>query len=198
MKKALSRLPACLALTILLASPSWAASKWEIDPPHCYVGFSVGHILAPVQGVFNKFSGDILFDPDDLEGSRVEVAIEVDSLDTRNEKRDAHLKSGDFFAAAQYPRMVFKSSRIMAMGQGRYLARGDLTIKDVTKQIDLPFTFLGRMPNPMNSSQEVVGFTVRYTIDRLEYGVGEGHFYRLGMADKDVDLIIDLELTRVN
>lgn len=181
----------------LAATQAQAAAKWDIDPPHCYVGFSVRHILAPVQGVFNSYDGDILFDPDDLATSSVDVAIEVASLSTRNEKRDEHLRSDDFFSAQTFPQMRFRSRSITSLGQGRYLARGALTIRDVTREIDLPFTFLGRVASPMNPNVEVAGFSARLTIDRLEYGVGDGRFYRLGAAGKDVSIIIDLELTRV-
>lgn len=197
MKRALVALAAALSWLALAAVPALAAPKWEVDPPHCYLGFAVRHILAPVQGVFNKFDGEILFDPDDLANSRVEVEIDVASLDTRNEKRDAHLRSDDFFAAATYPLMRFKSRGIASLGQGRYLAKGDLTIKSVTKEIDLPFTFLGKVTNPMNPNLEVAGFSARLTLDRLEYGVGDGHFYRLGVAGKNVDITIDLELTQI-
>jgi polyisoprenoid-binding protein YceI len=200
MKKAIGSLVTTLALLACLAclaASAQAAPKWEIDPPHGYVGFAVRHILAPIQGVFNRFSGDILFDPDDLATSRVDVSIEVASLDTRNQKRDEHLRSEDFFAANAFPLMRFQSRRIMALGQGRFVARGNLTIKGVSKEIDLPFTFLGKVTSPMNPNVEVVGFSARHTIDRLEYGVGDGHFYRLGMAGKDVEIVIDLELTRL-
>jgi polyisoprenoid-binding protein YceI len=191
---------AALALMMwlgLAAGPALAAPQWEIDPPHCYLGFSVRHILVPIQGAFGKFSGDILFDPDDLATSRVEVSIDVASLDTRNEKRDEHLRSDDFFAAARFPLMRFKSRRLVSLGQGRFLAKGDLTVKDVTREIDLPFTFLGRVASPANPNVEVAGFSARLTIDRLEYGVGDGRFYRMGTAGKDVEIIIEMELTRV-
>lgn len=197
MRRALGAVATALMLLGLAAGPAQAAPKWEIDPPHCYLGFAVRHILAPVQGVFNKFSGDVLFDPDDLATSRVDVAIEVASLDTRNEKRDEHLKSDDFFAVKTHPLMRFKSRSLTALGQGRFIARGALTIKNVTKEIDLPFTFLGRVASPMNPNLEVAGFSARLTIDRLEYGVGDGRFYRMGAAGKDVEIIIDLELTRL-
>lgn len=186
-----------LLLTLGLGAPASAAPSWDIDPPHCYVGFFIRHILAPIQGVFNKFSGSILFDPDSPQTSRVDVSIDVASLETRNPKRNAHLLSDEFFDVAKYPRMRFVSDRIEPLGQGRFVAHGQLTIKNVTKPLDLPFAFLGQVTSPMNSSVEVAGFTSRLTLDRLEFGVGDGKYYRAGMAGKDVEVVINLELTSV-
>ncbi len=180
------------------AAPAAAAPRWDIDPPHCYVGFFIRHILVPVQGVFNSFAGDILFDPDSLDTSSVDVVIEVASLDTRNAQRNAHLLSDEFFDAAKYPRMRFVSNRIEALGQKRYVAHGTLTIKDVSRPVDLPFTFIGQETSPMNSSVEVAGFQARLELDRLDYGVGTGKkYYRMGMVGKDVNIVINLELTMV-
>lgn len=185
-----------LLLALCVAAPASAVPRWEIDPPHCYVGFYIKHILVPVQGVFNSFSGDILFDPDSLSTSSVDVTIKVASLDTRNPQRNTHLLSDEFFDAAKYPGMRFVSQHIEALDQGKYVAHDTLTIKDVSQPVDLPFTFLGKMTSPMNSSLEVAGFMARLTLDRLSYGVGTGKYYHMGMAGKDVDIVLDLELTR--
>ncbi|MFH1035942.1 MAG: YceI family protein [Pseudomonadota bacterium] len=196
--KALTLTIASLLGVILIwsASPAQAAPNWQIDPPHCYVGFFIKHILAPVQGVFNSFAGEIVFDPDDPAASRVDVAIEVKSLETRNPQRNAHLMSDEFFDAANYPSMRFVSQDIQALGQGQFVAHGSLTIKDVTKPVDLPFTFLGRVTSPMNPKLEVAGFSARLDLDRLAYGVGNGKYYRMGATGKDVEVVINLELTR--
>lgn len=186
-----------LLLALALCPPADAAVRWEIDPPHCYVGFYVKHILAPVQGVFNRFTGDIIFDPDNLATSRVDVTIDVASLDTRNAQRNAHLMTDEFFDVAKFPRMRFVSKSIEALGPGKFVAHGALTIKDVTREIDLPFTFLGQVTSPMNSSLQVAGFMARLSLDRLEYGVGNGKYYHMGVVGKDVEIVINLELTRV-
>jgi len=173
-----------------------AAPEWNFDPNHCEIVFKIKHIFAYVTGVFQKFDGKVLFDPDDLEGSFIHVRIEVNSIDTRIEKRDEHLRSEEFFDASQYPYISFTSSEILRKKDNEYVARGRLKIKDVTKEIELPFTYLGSRTNPFNEKQEVAGFDAEYTLDRLAFHVGSGKFYDQGVLDKDVIISIHLELLR--
>lgn len=196
MRLVLIALAGALTLGLWLTQAALAAAKWQVDPPHCYLGFAIKHLMVPVQGAFTKFDGDIFFDPDDLAGSRIDVTIDVASLDTRNQQRDGHLMSPDFFDVKRFPTMRFVSHKITAASPGHYLAHGQLTIKDVTKGIDLPFTYLGRMDSPLEQGKEVAGFMASLTLDRLEYHVGDGKFYRMGVLGKEVQVILNFELNR--
>ncbi|MGD8561969.1 MAG: YceI family protein [Desulfarculaceae bacterium] len=193
----MKRLAPVVALGLALAltaAPGYAATKWEIDKPHCAIWFEVRHIFAMVPGFFEDFTGTIIFDPQDLAASRVDIKIAIASINTRIEERDAHLRTPDFFDAARFPYMTFKSNEIVHQGGNRYVAKGRLTLKKVTKQIELPFTFLGAKDHPMVGDKMVAGMEAAYVLDRLQYGVGSGKFYNLGVVGKDVAIKIHLEL----
>ncbi len=116
------------------------AQIWNIDPDHSSVNFSVRHIFVPIPGRFDAFGGTIRFDPDNLEGSSIDISIDTASVNTFVAKRNEHLRTPDFFDVTRYPAMTFKSSRITHTGGNAYLAQGTLTIKDVSRDIALPFT----------------------------------------------------------
>ena len=120
----------------------------------------------------------------------------VKSVNTNNGKRDGHLQSGDFFDAKKYPEMTFESQSITRKQGDQYSVTGVMKIKDVSKTLELPFTFFGSKPNPFNPKQEVAGFEARMTIDRIAYHVGNGNFLKMGVVGKDVDVLISLEATR--
>lgn len=172
------------------------APAWTFDPPHCSVMFFVKHILAKVPGRFNSYSGTVRFDPANLDGSLIDVSVAIDSVDTGIAKRDDHLKSPDFFDAAKYPGMWFVSQRITSKGGDEYLAEGDLTIKDVTKRIQLPFTYLGTRPSPMEQGKQVAGFEAHFLINMLEYHVGDGKFQKMGVLGDTAEIVINLEMVR--
>lgn len=172
------------------------APDWAFDQPHCSVMFFVKHILAKVPGRFDSYSGTVRFDPANLGGSSIDVSVAMGSVDTGIAKRDEHLKSPDFFDAAKYPGMWFVSQRIISKGGDEYLAEGDLTIKDVTKRIQLPFTYLGTKPSPMEQGKQVAGFEARFSINMLEYHVGDGKFQKMGVLGDTAEIVINLEMTR--
>lgn len=172
------------------------APAWAFDPPHCSVMFFVKHILAKVPGRFGSYSGRVRFDPANLDGSSIDVSVDMGSVDTGIAKRDEHLKSPDFFDAAKYPGMWFVSQRITSKGGNEYVAEGDLTIKDVTKRIQLPFTYLGTKPSPMEQGKQVAGFEARFSINMLEYHVGDGRFQKMGVVGDTAEIVINLEMTR--
>jgi polyisoprenoid-binding protein YceI len=120
----------------------------------------------------------------------------VKSINTNNGKRDGHLQSKDFFDAKKYPEMTFTSQSITHRQGNAYAVTGTMKIKDVSKPVELPFTFFGTQQNPFNAKQEVAGFEAHLTIDRLEYGVGNGKFFEMGVVGKDVDVLLSLEATR--
>ena len=194
----MKRIIALMVIGFLLgiAGPAAAAPEWQFDPNHGEIVFKVQHVLGFVTGVFEKYNGTVRFDPNDPASSSIEVTIEVDSLNTRVAKRDEHLRSKDFFEVKKYPTIKFVSNEIRNTGGNQYIAKGQLTMKDVTKTIELPFTFLGIVDNPFEKSMEIAGFDAQYTLDRLEYNVGDGKYYKQGVVGKDVEISLRFEMVR--
>jgi polyisoprenoid-binding protein YceI len=185
------------AAAVLFAAGAHAGpTSWAVDQAHSGITFGIKHIYVTVSGHFDKFDGEIVFDPENLDQSRFDFAVAVDSIDTNITKRDNHLRSGDFFDAGKYPQMTFKSASIRHRGGDDYTVEGTLTIKDVSRTVTVPFTYFGAQPNPFNPKQLVAGFEARFSIDRLDYQVGSGKFYDMGVVGKEVDILIAIEAIR--
>lgn len=186
-----------LLLFLLLSAPFQAkAQQWHLDPVHTNFYFDIKHIYATVRGQFMDFSADIYFDPAAPGKSRFDFVVKVDSIDTKVGKRDTHLRSPEFFNAAKYPVMTFTSKKVSPDGEDRYLVDGVLTIKDVSRDVALVFVYHGQKENPLKPGEIVAGFDASFTIDRLEYHVGDGKFYRMGIVGKDVDILLTMEMLR--
>jgi polyisoprenoid-binding protein YceI len=153
----------------LLASTQAAVETYKIDPVHSSVGFAIRHFFTNVPGAFTKFSGTITVDRDHLENSSVAATIEVSSVDTRTEKRDNHLRSPDFFDAAKFPVMTFKSTAWKQTGEGAFDVTGDLTIKDVTKPVVLKVKLLGFGPGMQGAM--LSGWEASTTLNRNDFGI---------------------------
>lgn len=172
------------------------AQQWELDTAHTNFYFEVKHTYVPARGQFIEFTGDVYFNPENLAKNRFDFVINVNSVDTNIGKRDTHLRSPDFFDAGKYPLITFKSSKVSYAGESKYIVEGILTIKDVSRNLALEFMYYGQKDNPVKQGQIVAGLDSRLTIDRLEYNVGDGKFYKMGIVDKDVNILIVLELLR--
>ncbi len=167
------------------------AGTWTIDASHSEVGFTVRHLMSKVRGQFRTFEGTLTVADTPLESS-VKASIDLSSVDTGNEQRDNHLRSNDFFSVEDTPTMEFESTEIIDRG-GVLVARGNLTIKDVTKPIDLTLDYLGVGTDPWGGSR--VGFEGTTTLSRKEFGVDfniplEGD--KLVIGDK-VNVVIAVE-----
>jgi polyisoprenoid-binding protein YceI len=173
-----------------------ATPNWSIDPAHSGVYFDVQHIYATVRGNFEKYEGNIQFDPPSVRDGRVALEVRVKSINTNHGKRDGHLLSDEFFDARNYPLMIFRSTGIEHVEGDAYILEGVLTIKDVSKRVKVPFKFFGVQQNPFNPKEEVAGFEARMTIDRLAYHVGNGKFFEMGVVGKEVNILISLEVIR--
>ena len=188
---------AILLFILLFSTPAYAAaSRWNVDPAHSSIYFGITHIYSTVRGYFDDFKGTVVFSPDDPAGSRFDFQVDVKSINTGNTKRDGHLNSADFFDSDEFPEMTFTSTTVKHVKDNQYVVEGEMTIKDVTQRISVPFTFLGLTTNPFDKDTEVAGFEARMTIDRLAYHVGGGKFYDMGVVGKTVDVLITLEVTR--
>ncbi|MCL6598183.1 MAG: YceI family protein [Alicyclobacillus macrosporangiidus] len=147
-----------------------AKSQWKIDPAHSSVDFSIKHmVISRVKGTFHTFDAVIEADPEDLTTARIEFTVDVASVDTRNEDRDNHLRSADFFDAENYPKMTFKATRIVKKSEGEYEVTGDLTIRGVTRPETFLVTYEGQGKDPWGGIR--AGFSANGTINRSDYGL---------------------------
>ncbi|WNG86277.1 YceI family protein [Mycobacterium sp. ITM-2016-00317] len=144
---------------------------WAIDPAHSSIAFSVRHLMVSrVRGVFGTFDGAITVDENGVPAVSAEIA--VDSVDSRNEQRDAHLRSADFFDTEKFPAATFTSTAVQAAVQAAgddYVLDGDFTLKGVTRPVSLTLEFNGT--NPGMGNGEVAGFTASVTLNRKEFGI---------------------------
>lgn len=151
-------------------SAGTARPVWNLDPSHSQAEFAVRHLMiATVRGHFHDIKGTIIGDPENWTEAQIEAAIAADSIDTRNTDRDDHLRSADFFEAEKYPEIRFKSKQVTEAGEGQYKVVGDLTIKDVTKEVVLDTTFNGTAVDPWGGRR--AGFSAEATIDRTDFGL---------------------------
>lgn len=174
------------------------SGSWTIDRDHSNISFSVRHFFTPVNGRFDDYQADILFDPDDLARSRINVTIPVESVNTQNSRRDNHLKSEDFFNASQWPNIKFVSNSIEQTGENQFVARGELTIRDENRSFELPFELLGTMDHPMMENTKVAGITASANLNRSNFGVGVGDWAATMVVGNEVDIQINLELNSQN
>ena len=144
--------------------------NWQIDLSHSAIEFSVKHMMiTTVRGQFKSFDGTLTIDSDNPAASRVEGSIDVASIDTREEQRDAHLRSGDFLDVENHPKMSFRSSRIESLGANQYKVYGEMTIKDVTREVVFDVVDEGRGEDPWgNQRWSISAFT---KLNRKDFGL---------------------------
>lgn len=170
--------------------------KWEIDKAHSNIYFDVRHTYVTVRGKFKDFSGSLQFDPENLTVSSVSFQVNTKSINTGVPNRDNHLRSEEFFAVNKYPAMTFQSIGVKQKEGNQYTLEGNLTIKGKTSKVAVPFTYFGTRENPLKKGQMVAGFETRFSIDRLEYQVGPGKFFEMGVIGRNVDILITLEVLK--
>ena len=154
--------------TVSTEVPGLVAGAWQIDPGHSDVSFTVRHLMvSKVRGQFTRFSGSIVVADDPL-ASSAEAEIEVASVDTRDENRDNHLRTSDFFQAETYPTMTFRSTGVRRAGED-YLVDGDLTLRGVTRPVTLDVEVNGVQTDPWGGTR--AGFSATTEINRKDWGV---------------------------
>lgn len=143
---------------------------WKIDPTHSEVQFKVKHlVISTVTGSFGSYDGKIEADGDNFENAKASFTADIDSISTNNEDRDQHLKSDDFFNAEEYPQLKFESTNFEKAGEGKYKVTGDLTIRDVTKEVELDVVHGGTVTDQYKQTK--AGFEVEGAINRKEFGL---------------------------
>lgn len=173
-----------------------AADTYSIDPTHSNIGFTVRHFFSRVPGHFTKVDGTIVYDTQDITKSTVNVTIDTTSIDTEEPKRDAHLKSPDFFDAEKYPKITFVSSKVTSAGANKARVEGTLTIRGVSKPVTLDVELLGTGPDGWGGVRS--GFEARTRINRQDYGVAWNKVIEGGgtVLSDEVDIVLNVEAIR--
>ena len=156
-------------MTASIETPALTGT-WNVDPSHSRLGFAVRHaMVATVRGKFNDVSGVLVLDGENPADSSAEVTAQIASFDTGSADRDGHVKSADFFDAEQWPTLTFKSTSARSAGEDEYVLSGDLTIRDVTRPIDLAISYIGASTDPYNNAR--AGFEGTAVLNRKDFGL---------------------------
>ena len=194
----MKRLIKLIAVVVTLAIPAFAsASTWNIDPDHSNVGFKVRHLMVSnVKGSFDKYTGTVELNDKDITKSKVEVAIDTNSVNTNVQKRDEHLRSADFFDVAKYPTMTFVSKKVTKAGKDKLKVTGYLTLHGVTRQVVLD------MEGPSKESKDPWGnirrgATASTKINRKDFGLVWNAALETGGVTVGDEVTITLEIEMI-
>jgi polyisoprenoid-binding protein YceI len=184
---------------VLLGSPCLVrASTWQIDPAHTSAQFAVRHLMvSTVRGTMGKATGVVNLDETDPTKSSVEASIDASGIDTREPKRDQHLKSPDFFDVATYPTITFKSKKVAKVSDTKYQVTGDLTMHGVTKEVALDVEGSPKpFKDPMGNTR--IGGAITTKLNRQDFGIKWNKSLDGGgvVVGDDVTVTVDVELIR--
>lgn len=173
-------------------SPAWAAT-YKIDPDHTTVEFRIRHLLSWVRGNFSQFEGTIEYEPGKPEAWKAEAVIQVASIDTRVKQRDDHLRSADFFEAAKYPEMTFKSTGVSDATDTGAKLDGVLSLHGVEKPVVLDLQIHGVANDPWGNTR--AGFTATTKINRKDFGLAWNQVLEKGqlLVGEEVEVTLDVE-----
>ena len=184
-----------MTATVQTAPAAGAKTAWKLDPTHSTVEFSAKHLMiTTVKGRIADVEGIIYTNEKDPKNSSVEAILKATSIDTRTDQRDQHLRSADFLNVEQYPEIKFRSTRIDG-GREEFKLTGDLTIRDVTKEITLNVRFEGQAKDPWGG--ERVGFSATGKIDRRDFGLTWNQVLETGGVVVGNEIKIELEVQAV-
>ena len=181
-------------LVIAAAVPASAAEAYTIDPVHSSIGFAVKHLMvSEVKGEFTDYEGTVVYDPENVAATQINVVIQAASIDTRLKQRDDHLRSSDFLKTDEFPLITF-NSRGVNKTENNVVIVGDLTIRGVTKTVSIPAQISGPFANPLGGG-EVIGIIGETVINRQDFGVSWNKAMDSGgyVVGDDVKLVISVE-----
>lgn len=173
------------------------STRWQIDSSHSLLEFNVRHMMiARVRGQFDSFDGTVVADPQDLTTAQFEISADINSINTREPDRDAHLRSADFFDAENHPKMTFKSTRIEAKGDNKYDIHGELTIRGQTRPVTFAAEMTGEAKDPWGN--ERFGLTAESKINRKDWGLTWNAALETGgvLVGDEVRINVELELVK--
>ena len=180
-------------MATLTAAP--ATTVWSVDNAHSQVGFAVKHLMiSTVRGRFGSVSGTVEFPGGDYKDARADVSIDAASIDTREEKRDTHLRSADFFDVERFPTLTFKSRRVQAINGDTFQLVGDLTIKGITREVVLDVEVEGFQKDPWGNQK--AGFSATTKVNRKDFGLTWNQALETGglLVGDDVKISLDVQL----
>lgn len=183
--------------TIVLKDKQVESGRWKVDKSHSNVKFTVTHlVVSEVEGSFKLFDGTMENAKSDLTDAKINFTVDVNSIDTDNERRDGHLKSDDFFNAEKFPSMKFTSTSMTSAGDNKYKLAGDLTIRDVTKPVEFDVTYGGTITA---NGKTKLGFKAKTTINRFDYNLKWDKATEGGglVVSKEVGILVNVELDKV-
>ena len=192
MKSLLRLALAACALAAFTVAASAAPVTYSLDKAHTEVGFEVRHFFSKVHGNFTNFDGTITFDEANPANVVVNTSAETKSVNTGNERRDNHLRSGDFFAADSFPSITFKSTKVTLVKKGSYKVEGDLTMRGVTKQVVFDAEYLGAGVTGMGVK---AGFSATTVVNRKDFNINWNKVLDNGsvMLDDKVTIVLNIE-----
>jgi polyisoprenoid-binding protein YceI len=182
---------------VLSFSSLLAQTKWKIDASHSNVGFEVEHmVISTVEGEFKKYEGAIESNGEDFTNAKINFTIDIASISTDNDQRDKHLKSDDFFNAEKFPVMTFSGKSMKLVEGNNWKLIGDLTIREITKEVALDVKFRGLVIDPWENTR--IGFKISGDVNRFDYNLKWNSVLEAGglIVSENVDLILDLELIK--
>ncbi|MFN8166386.1 MAG: YceI family protein [Bacteroidia bacterium] len=185
-----------LVLGLAMTAATYA-QNWKIDAAHSKIRFSAKYlVISDTEGEFKKFDGTITSSKADWTDLQATITIDVNSINTDNDMRDGHLKSDDFFNAEKFPTITFKAISVKNLGGNKYMLTGDLTIRDVTKRVEVPVVFGGTVKDPWGNLK--AGFKATGTINRKDFGLKYTNAAATGEAvvSDNVEFTIDLVLIK--
>ena len=172
-------------------------STWQLDASHSSIGFSVKHLMiATVKGSFGKYEASFSGSEEDLGNATVGVKIDAASIDTGNDQRDGHLRSGDFFETEKFPEITFVGKRIVGDAFRDFKIVGDLTVRGVTKEITLDASFEGRAKDPWGNSR--LGYTAKGKINRSDFGLNWNQALEAGgvLVSEEVKISVEASFVK--
>lgn len=183
------------ATALFFALLTLSAQTWKFDNSHTTIGFDVSHmVITTVDGKFKSFEGTVKTDGDNWESAAINFTADVNSIDTDNEDRDNHLKSPDFFAAEEHPKLTFVGKSMEKVGENEYKLTGDLTIRGTTKEVTLDVTHNGTVNDPWGNRR--AGFSIEGEINRFDFGLEWNKTLDTGglVVGNEVEIDIEAEL----
>jgi len=195
-KKFISTL-SVLAFIFISIQSNAQLTKWTVDKSHSNVNFTVTHMtISEVEGTFKIFEGNVEHTKPDFSDAVISFQVDINSVNTENENRDKHLKSEDFFNAAQFPTMKFSSTSMKPLGNNKYQLSGNLTIRDITKPVVFEVSYGGTINTSRGKKS---GFKAKTTINRFDYNLKWDRATEAGglVVGKDVEIQINLEMNEV-
>ncbi|OIN59241.1 YceI family protein [Arsenicibacter rosenii] len=180
-----------------MATETPSTATWTVDPYHSEVHFKVKHLMvSTVTGSFGSYNATMETTGDSLEGAQISFSADIDSISTGNEQRDGHLKSGDFFDAANFPQLTFVSTGFTKKGDDEYTLTGDLTIRGTTKPVTLDVEYGGQMVDFYGNTK--AGFEISGKIKRKEFGLSWDAVTEAGgvVVSDDVKLVLNIQMAK--